>query len=204
MNENLAISHSAIAEQQVANALSVPNLLAVLREARAWFSTDGPLAKQMDAVIAGVSAASSPEATLRSILITKAIASLASRGDIYTDDHGHEPSVAAAGNIDILSDMLCGSETTEILKGILLADSESISDVTVCVDGSIRWEAPADIECCGRTWQLRLADGTLFAVDAYEPIQDYEARWVVKDAATFYQHLLSITHDLMTVVTAAT
>lgn len=62
--------------------LAIPDLLPILQEARAWFSTSGPIATRLDAVISEViQAQGGKQQSIRNALLRKALASFGSTGD---------------------------------------------------------------------------------------------------------------------------
>jgi len=170
--------------------LAIPDLLPVLREARAWFSTSGPVATRLDAVISEVlQAQGGKQQSIRNAMLRKALASFGSAGDIYTDAPECSASVSAKQNLSVLAQMLC-QDSGELFTATLFADGTAVGEVRVQVDGALYWDGPGQLDLSAKSWTVALLGGEMVGVALFEGDADSDAQWVVDAPEAFYKALM--------------
>jgi hypothetical protein len=117
------------------------------------------------------------------------INAMAGVGDIYTDAYECSASVLAAQNLSILANLL-EAESTALFIGDLYGDGKLAGQVSVEIDGKLRWVTPNDVDVSAENWELDLEFGPRVSVAFFEGGVDFDARWVVDDSDTFYRCLL--------------
>jgi hypothetical protein len=129
----------------------------------------------------------------RQDLMRKAMASLASIGDVYTDARECAGSVAAAQNLATLARFL-SADTELVAKGILRASADGVCDdvceADVRADGSLLVDVPSDYDTSGKIWTLATSDGGEFLVGLFVGVAGDDDQWVVEDAESFYEAVL--------------
>jgi hypothetical protein len=172
-----------------AEVFSIPDLLPVLQEVRAWFNTSGPVATRLDTVIAAVRTQSGQQQNIRDILLRKALAGFGSVGDIYTNAPECSASVSAAENLGVLAHMLC-TDDGDVCKGTLFADGAAVGEVSVRINGKLYWDAPASLNLSVESWSVALPGGEMVRVALFEGDTDTDATWVVDAPEAFYKALM--------------